>query len=340
MGSCYQPTGSLLFGYPADARSTPVARNDLVVTVPDLSGKLAVVTGANSGLGLGLTTRLAAAGADVIMAIRNRAKGEAAVEQIRELVPDAKLTIKSLDLSSLASVKALGEELTAEGRPIDILINNAGVMQPPDRETTADGFELQFGSNHLSHFALTGHLLPLLRAASNPRVTSLSSSAARIGGINFDDLQWEKRYSPTRAYAQSKSANLMFAIELDRRSQRAGWGIVSNAAHPGLCKTNLQLSGPSQGKHSPTVLERFYRLSRQLTPFMWQDIDEGILPALYGATAVDAKGGGFYGPHGILELAGGGVTTAKILDRCRDEADCRRLWEVSEQLTGVRYPTE
>jgi NAD(P)-dependent dehydrogenase (short-subunit alcohol dehydrogenase family) len=316
-----------------------MARNELAVIVPDLSGKLAVVTGSNSGLGLGLTTRLSAAGADVIMAIRNRAKGEAAVEQIRGTVPDAKLTIKSLDLSSLASVKALGDELNAEGRPIDILINNAGIMQPPDRGTTADGFELQFGGNHLGHFALTGHLLPLLRAASNPRVTSLSSLAARMGGINFDDLQWEKRYSPTQAYAQSKSANLMFAIELDRRSRRAGWGIVSNAAHPGFTKTNLQLSGPSQGKESPTLLERFYRVSRQLTPFAWQEVEEGILPALYGAASPDAEGGTFYGPRGVLEAAGGGVKHARIPERCRNEADCRRLWEVSEELTGVSFPT-
>ncbi|MBP1822165.1 NAD(P)-dependent dehydrogenase (short-subunit alcohol dehydrogenase family) [Mycobacterium sp. OAE908] len=326
-----------------------MATNERDVTVPDLSGKLAVVTGANSGLGLGLASRLSAAGADVIMAIRNRAKGEVAADQIRATVPNAKLAIKSLDLSSLAiksldlsslaSVRALGEELVAEGRPIDILINNAGIMQPPQRETTADGFELQFGCNHLGHFALTGHVLPLLRAADGARVTSLSSSAARLGGIKFDDPQWEKRYNATGAYAQSKSANLMFAIELDRRSRRGGWGIVSNAAHPGLCKTNLQLSGPSQGKDSPTLLERFYRVSRRLAPFMWQEIDEGILPPLYAATSPEAKGEAFYGPHGFLELAGGGVTDAKILDRSRNEADCRRLWELSEQLTGVSYPT-
>ncbi len=174
-----------------------MARSDLAVTVPDLSGKLAVVTGSNSGLGLGLATRLSAAGADVIMAIRNRAKGEAAIEQIRAKVPDAKLTIKQLDLSSLASVAALGEELNAEGRPIDILINNAGIMQPPERDTTADGFELQFGGNHLGHFALTGHLLPLLRATGSARVTSLSSIAARptTGRIHFDDLQFAKKYT-------------------------------------------------------------------------------------------------------------------------------------------------
>jgi NAD(P)-dependent dehydrogenase (short-subunit alcohol dehydrogenase family) len=314
-----------------------MTRNDLTVTVPDLSGRLAVVTGSNSGLGLGLTTRLAAAGAEVVMAIRNRAKGEAAVEQIRATVPTAKLTIKSLDLSSLESVKALGDELNAEGRPIDILVNNAGIMQPPTRETTADGFELQFGGNHLGHFALTGHLLPLLRAASNPRVTSLSSLAARMGGINFDDLQWEKRYNPTKAYAQSKSANLMFALELDRQSQRGGWGIMSNAAHPGFAKTNLQLSGPSQGKENPTLWERFYRVSRQATPFMWQEVDDAILPALYGAVSPDAQGATFYGPRGLLEMAGGGVTHAKILDRARNEADSRRLWEVSEQLTGVTF---
>jgi NAD(P)-dependent dehydrogenase (short-subunit alcohol dehydrogenase family) len=315
-----------------------MARNELAVSVPDLSGKLAVVTGSNSGLGLGLATRLSAAGADVVMAIRNRTKGEAAVEQIRATVPDAKLTIKSLDLSSLTSVAALGQELNAEGRPIDILINNAGVMQPPERETTVDGFELQFGSNHLGHFALTGHLLPLLRAADNARVTSLSSGAARMGGINFGDLQWETRYNPTQAYSQSKSANLMFALELDRRSRQAGWGIVSSAAHPGLTKTNLQLSGPSQGRQSPTLLERFYRLSRRLTPFGWQEIDEGILPVLYAAASPDAEGGTYYGPRGLLELAGGGVTLAKVPNHAKNEADCRRLWGISEQLTGVSYP--
>ncbi|HJT95889.1 MAG TPA: SDR family oxidoreductase [Mycobacterium sp.] len=311
---------------------------ELAVTVPDLSGKLAVVTGSNSGLGLGLATRLAAAGADIIMAIRNRTKGEAAVEQIHRTVPGAKLTIKQLDLASLASVRALGEELTAEGRPIDILINNAGIMQPPQRETTADGFELQFGGNHLGHFALTAHLLPLLRAASDARVTTLSSLAARMGGINFEDLQWEKRYNPTQAYSQSKSANLMFALELDRRSRQANWGVVSNAAHPGFAKTNLQLSGPSQGRQSPTVLERFYRISRQLTPFMWQEVDEAVLPALYGASSPQAQGGTFYGPRGVLEAAGGGVKLAKIPERAKDETDNRRLWEISEQLTGVTFP--
>jgi NAD(P)-dependent dehydrogenase (short-subunit alcohol dehydrogenase family) len=310
---------------------------DLVATVPDLSGRLAVVTGSNSGLGFGLARRLSAAGADVVMAIRNRAKGEAAIDEIYATVPNAKLTIKPLDLSSLAGVAALGEELNADGRPIDILVNNAGVMTPPQRDTTTDGFELQFGSNHLGHFALTAHLLPLLRAADQARVVSLSSLAARRGRIHFDDPQFEKSYTPMQAYGQSKLAVLMFARELDRRSKEAGWGIVSNAAHPGLTKTNLQISGPSRGRAKPSTMERLYTLSWRLTPFLWQEIDEGILPALYAATSPQAEGGAFYGPHGIYEAAGGGVTAAKVPARARDDADCRQLWEISERLTGVNY---
>jgi NAD(P)-dependent dehydrogenase (short-subunit alcohol dehydrogenase family) len=311
---------------------------DLVTTVPDLSGKLAVVTGSNSGLGFGLARRLSAAGADVVMAIRNRAKGEAAIDKIRTTVPDAKLTIQPLDLSSLASVTALGEQLNADGRPIDILINNAGVMTPPERDSTTDGFELQFGSNHLGHFALTAHLLPLLRTADRPRVVSLSSLAARQGRIHFDDPQFDKSYTPMQAYAQSKLAVLMFARELDRHSTAAGWGIVSTAAHPGLTKTNLQISGPSHGREKPSTMQRLYTLSWRLAPFLWQEIDDGILPALYAATSPQAQGGGFYGPRGIYEAAGGGVTEAKVPARARDDADSRRLWELSEQLTGVSYP--
>jgi NAD(P)-dependent dehydrogenase (short-subunit alcohol dehydrogenase family) len=311
---------------------------NLVATVPDLSGKLAVITGSNSGLGFGLARRLSAAGADVVMAIRNRAKGEAAIDEIRATVPDAKLTIKPLDLSSLAGVAALGERLNADGRPIDILINNAGVMTPPKRDTTTDGFELQFGSNHLGHFALTAHLMPLLRAADSPRVVSLSSLAARQGRIHFDDPQFEKSYTPMQAYGQSKLAVLMFARELDRRSKEAGWGILSDAAHPGLTKTNLQTSGPSHGRSKPSTMEQFYKLSWRLTPFLWQEIDEGILPALYAATSPQADGGAFYGPRGIYEAAGGGVAAAKVPARARNEADCRRLWDISEKLTGVSYP--
>lgn len=310
--------------------------HDLVATVPDLSGKLAVVTGANSGLGFGLAKRLAAAGADVVMAIRNQAKGEKAIEEIKAVVPDAKLSIKQLDLSSLESVAALGENLNALGRPIDILVNNAGVMTPPERDTTSDGFELQFGSNHLGHFALTGHLLPLL---SNGRVVSLSSIAARRGRIHFDDLQFEKSYASMAAYGQSKLAVLMFARELDKRSRANGWGIVSTAAHPGLTKTNLQISGPSHGREKPALMQRLYTTSWRFAPFMWQEIDEGILPALYAAANPGAEGGAFYGPRGVYEAAGGGVTEAKVPARAANAEDCQRLWEISERLTGVSYTT-
>src|SRR3954466_5961869 len=203
-----------------------MAVNEIAVVVPDLSGKRTVVTGSNSGLGLGLATRLAAAGAEVIMAIRNHTKGERAVAHIRATVPAAKLAIKHLDLASLASVATFGEQLNAEGRPIDILINNAAVIAVPKRETTADGFELHFGANHLGHFALTGHILPLLRAAPSPRVVTITAMAARTGRMHFDDLQFERDYHPMRVYGQSKLANLMFARELDRRSAEAGWGVM------------------------------------------------------------------------------------------------------------------
>ena len=207
---------------------------ELTLAVPDLSGQLAVVTGASSGLGLGLARVLSAAGADVVMAIRNRAKGEQAIRAIRDTVPEAKLTIKHLDLASLASVEALGLELSAEGRPIDILINNAGVMTPPRREETRDGFELQFGSNHLGHFALTGHLLPLLRAAQSPRVVSVSSIAATQRNLGFDDANAQRGYRPMRAYGVSKLAQLMFAFELNRRSRgiRLGRDVERSPSRP------------------------------------------------------------------------------------------------------------
>lgn len=312
--------------------------HEKTVAVPNLRGTIAVVTGATSGVGLGLATRLSAAGADVIMAIRNRAKGERAVTHILSTVPDAKLTLKELDLASLASVAALGEELNAEGRPIDILVNNAAVIQQPRREITADGFELQFATNHLGHFALTGHLLPLLRAAPSPRVVTVSAMAARFGRIRFDDLQWARDYSPMRAYAQSKLANVMFARELNRRSSHAGWGVLSNAAHPGFSKPD-----PQFGRQSPTGSSSNQRLSTiglKVMTFMSQEFDEGIKPALYAATSPQAAGGAFYGPRGFLEATGGGVQDAKIPTRANDEADARRLWEISEQHTRVAFPQQ
>jgi NAD(P)-dependent dehydrogenase (short-subunit alcohol dehydrogenase family) len=314
-----------------------MVKPDLSLDVPDLHGRLAVVTGANSGLGFGLAKRLSAAGADVMMAIRDRGKGEQAIAQIRREVPQAKVSIRQLDLSSLTSVAVLAEELTAEGRPIDILINNAGVMTPPQRQETNDGFELQFGTNHLGHFALTGRLLGLLRAAECARVVTVSSIAATQGDLDFGDVNAQRAYRPMRAYGVAKLAQLMFAVELDRRSRQDGWGLMSNAAHPGLSKTNL-LSGASYGRSKPTLQARITRLTWRLLPFMWLDIDEGIKPTLYAAVSPEAQGGKYYGPRGFYETTQGGVTFAGVPRLARSEADMRQLWQLSEQLTGVGYP--
>ena len=314
-----------------------MVKPDLTLEVPDLSGRFAVVTGANSGLGFCLAKRLAAAGADVVMAIRNKGKGEAAIAKIRRGVPTAKLTIRALDLSSLKSVAVLGDELAAQGRPIDILINNAGVMTPPQRQETEDGFELQFGANHLGHFALTAHLLPLLRAAEAARVVTVSSIAASQRNLDFDDTDARHGYRPMRSYGMAKLAQLMFAVELDRRSRHGGWGLTSNAAHPGLSKTNL-LSGASYGRDKPTLQARLTQLTWRLLPFMWLEVDEGIKPTLYAAVSPDAEGGRYYGPRGFYETAGGGVTFAGLPRTARSEADLIQLWQLSEKLTGVSYP--
>lgn len=313
-----------------------MVKPDLALEVPDLSGRFAVVTGANSGLGFGLAKSLAGVGADVVMAIRSRTKGEAAIAEIRRELPSAKLTIRQLDLASLKGVAGLADELAAEGRPIDILINNAGVMTPPQRQETDDNFELQFGANHLGHFALTGRLLPLLRAAEGARVVTVSSIAAGQRNLDFDDANARHGYKPMRSYGIAKLAQLTFAVELDRRSRRGGWGLMCNAAHPGLSKTNL-LSGASYGREKPTLQARFTQLTWWLLPFMWLDVDEGIKPTLYAAVSPDAEGGKYYGPRGFYETAGGGVTFAGVPRLARSEPDRERLWQLSEQLTGVTY---
>jgi NAD(P)-dependent dehydrogenase (short-subunit alcohol dehydrogenase family) len=308
------------------------------VPVPDLAGKLAVITGANSGLGLGLTRRFARAGAEVILAVRNERKGAAAIAEVRAELPDAVLSTRRVDLASLASVAAFGEQLGREGRPVAFLLNNAGIMTPPDREVTEDGFELQFGANYLGHFALTGHLLPLLIAADGARVTTMSSVMNRIGRLNFTDPRSERSYRPTRAYGLSKLANLMFARELDRRAGEAGWDIRSNAAHPGVTMTNLQLTGPHSGQTGlGLAVRRAATKAMYRIPFMWQQVPQGILPALHAAVSPEAVGGGYYGPGGFMELTGR-AAPARMPKRALVEADARRLWDVAEQLTGVRYP--
>jgi len=311
-----------------------VNRPDLTLNVPHLSGRHIVVTGANSGLGFGLAKRLSAAGADVVLAVRSSAKGEAAVAQIRQANPAAKVSVKVIDLASLASVEAFADDLAAEGRPIDVLIANAGVMTPPTRQQTSDGFELQFGANHLGHFALIGRLLPLLRGG---RVVTVSSIAATQRNIRFDDVNATNGYKAMHSYGVAKLAQLMFAFELDRRSRAGGWGITSNGAHPGLSKTNL-LSGASYGLDKPTLSSRLTQLTWKLLPFMWLDVDEGIKPTLYAAVSPDAGGAKYYGPRGLYETAGGGVTFAKLPQLALDVDECGQLWKQSETLTGVTFP--
>ncbi|MEO3923553.1 SDR family oxidoreductase [Micromonosporaceae bacterium B7E4] len=306
------------------------------IDVPDLTGKLAVVTGANSGIGFGVSHRLARAGAEVILAVRDEAKGNRAIAEIRDEVPGAKLSLQHLDLTSLASVAASGTALTERGRPVDILVNNAGIMAPRRRALTGDGYELQFATNYLGHFALTGHLLPLLRAAGAARVVSISSMLSRVGRFDFDNLQGERRYQPVRAYGLSKLAMLAFARELHRRSTAGGWGILSNAAHPGATITNLQVTGPTHGGRSLRLNGIRNRLL-YLVPWVWQEIPGGALPAVYAATSAAAEGAGYYGPDGFGEL-NGGPAPAKVPALALDETAAARLWEVSERLSGVTYP--
>ena len=305
------------------------------VGAPDLSGVLAVVTGANSGLGLALTSRLAAAGAEVVLAVRNRGRGEEAVARIRSETPTARLRMLPLDLSSLDNVACFAAMLTTDGRPLDLLINNAGVMMPPRRGLTQDGFELQFGSNYLGHFALTAHLLPLLRAAETPRVVSISSLLARAGRFDWNDLQGENRYSPQRAYGLSKLSMLVFGRELQRRSAAGGWGVRSYAAHPGSTLTNLQVTGPQSGGTRGGALATYLKLTSKI-PWLWQQAPQGVLPALHAATSPDAVAGSYYGPGGFLELTGP-PKLAVVPQRARSESDAARLWAVSENLTGVSF---
>ena len=305
------------------------------IEIPDQTGKLAVVTGANSGIGLETARRLAAAGAEVVIAVRNPSKGAAAVADITTSHPGVAVTAESLDLSSLASVSEFAAKMSARDRPLDLLVNNAGIMAVPKREATADGFELQLGTNHLGHFALTGRLLPLLRRAEAARVVTLSSSAARFGKMNFDDLQSERKYGPWRAYGQSKLADLLFTFELQRRSAAGGWGVMSNAAHPGSTHTNLQSTGHNMGKDSSGtgMIGVFMRF-----PGISQQPPQGALPTLYAATSPDAVGSGYYCPDGFQEM-NGLPTTASVPKRALDEDDAAELWRRAEALTQVAYPT-
>jgi NAD(P)-dependent dehydrogenase (short-subunit alcohol dehydrogenase family) len=300
--------------------------------IPDQAGRLAIVTGANSGTGKEAARRLAEADADVVLAVRTVAKGEQAREEILARHPQARLRVRRVDLADLASIREFADGLAAEGRPVDLLLNNAGVMAVPTRMATADGFELQFGSNFLGPFALTVRLLPLLLAAPAPRVATMSSGMANIGRIHFDDLQYSRHYRAWPAYAQSKLADLLMTEHLAVLATERGWNLRSTAAHPGFTRTNLQTSGPNLGRDKP----RWSPLESSLLPS--QGVETGAEPMLHAATSPDAVNGGYYGPGGRFGLVGPTVT-ARVPRRARDAATAERLWAEAERLTKVSLPT-
>jgi len=300
--------------------------------MPNLQGRRAVVTGANSGLGLSTAKALAEHGAQVTMAVRDLAKGEQAAQTIRASHPTADLQVQHLDLADLSSVRAFAESWSiANPEGLDLLINNAGIMAIPRRETV-DGFEMQLGTNHLGHFALTMLLMPALMAIPRSRVVTVSSQAHRMGKMNFDDLNATKSYGAWRAYGQSKLANLLFTDELQRRLDRLGVPMLALSAHPGFAATNLQTAAPAM---------RGRKLQERVTSFMsnvlGQSAHMGALPTLYAATAPGIPGGSYIGPDGFGEQRG----HPRIVDRsaaAKNQADAQRLWELSEDLTGIASP--
>jgi NAD(P)-dependent dehydrogenase (short-subunit alcohol dehydrogenase family) len=298
--------------------------------IPDLTGKVAVITGANSGLGLESTKAFAAKGATVVMACRNMNKAEKAKTDVLAGNPRAKLDLMQLDNASLASVRAFADAFKAKYDRLDILLNNAGLMAIP-RKLTEDGFETQLGVNHLGHFALTGLLIDVLTATPNARVHNTSSSAAFSGTINFDDLMGEREYSRWGAYGQSKLANALFATELNRRLKTADHDTISNSSHPGFVIGNLQANSLAQSG-TPFMERILYRISGAL---LAQDISMGVLPQLYASVAPEAKGGVFYGPKTMRMR--GYPAEQKCNDAVDDAAILKRFWEVSEKLTGVHY---
>jgi len=298
--------------------------------LPELSGRVFVVTGGNSGLGLETARELARKGGHVVIACRNATQAQAALENIRTSAPRASVESMSLDLADLASVRAFAAALRERHGRLDALCNNAGVMALPYRRT-ADGFEMQLGTNHLGHFALTGLLLETLLATPGARVVSVSSGAHRIGRIRFDDLQSERRYSKWQAYGQSKLANLLFTYELARRAEKAGVDLTALAAHPGYAATNLQAAGPRM--QGSVLGERFVALGNRLFA---QPAAMGALPTLYAAAAPEVRSGEYYGAGGPGELWGHPKRVGSSR-RSRDLEVAARLWQVSEDLTGVRF---
>jgi NAD(P)-dependent dehydrogenase (short-subunit alcohol dehydrogenase family) len=297
--------------------------------MPSQRGRIVLVTGGTSGMGYEDAKALATVGARVVIAARNPQRGEEAIARIRQEVPEAQLQFEAVDLADLASVRALADRLAGTLPRLDCLINNAAIMAPPERGTSADGLEMQFATNYVGHFVLTARLLPLLHKGVAPRVVTLSSIAIHRGSINFDDLQSARSYDPMAAYAQSKLACLIFALELQRRSEAAGWGIQSMAAHPGVAVTELVARGPGldseSGRQWSSMRERM------------QTAAQGALPTLYAATAPEARGGAYYGPTGQSEISGP-VGFATVPTLASDAATATRLWATTEEITGTRFP--
>lgn len=303
-----------------------------VEDLPRMIGKTVLVTGANSGLGLETSRALAGAGARVILTCRSQGKAETAMEDIRQSHPKADLDFVELDLASLDSVKAAVAAVQEKTHKLDILINNAGVMGLPLMHT-ADGFEMLFGTNHLGHFALTGQLLPLLEAAPAARVVSVASVAHKQGQLPLDDLNWQSRdYSVTGAYAQSKLANISFALELDRRLKAADSKVISVAAHPGYAATNVFYARDAK----QSTLRSIWNAMAGLGALFAQSSEKGALPSLYAASVAEVEGGDYYGPHGLLEFWGF-PEKVKPTATAQDEKLAQGLWDKSVEMTGVNY---
>ncbi|GBR53882.1 oxidoreductase [Neokomagataea thailandica NBRC 106555] len=304
-----------------------------------LLGKTALITGSTGGLGFETAVSLAARGANVILSGRSLEKGHAALQELRHRVPTAIARFEVLDLASLASIAECAASLKSHGEPLHFLANNAGVMAPAQRLTTKDGFELQFGTNHLGHFALTGHLLPLL-ARGEARIMTVASLAAKKGSLPFGDLNARHHYQAFERYQQSKLANLLFAFELDRRAKKAPWPIHSRAAHPGWSASNIMLNNAAFDQKSSLVPRLARKAIRsvgwKIFTFMGQDVAQGAEPLLYALTAPQAKDGGYYGPKNRDERRGP-PAEAFIPALARDPELARRLWTLSETMTGVRY---
>ena len=300
--------------------------------MPAQAGKLALVTGANSGIGYHTAVELARKGASVILACRNPEKAEDALKRLKAEVPGAKAEVAALDLSDLKSVRAFGAAFSARGTALDLLINNAGIMAPLKRKTSPDGFEIQMATNHLGHFLLTSLLLPALKRAPSPRVVTVASIAHRRGRMDFDNLQSEKGYSPFASYAQTKLANLLFAFEFQRRLDKANVKLLSVAAHPGVAMTSIIENGLGGGRATFVT-----RVVNFFSPLYMHSEEQGALPSLYAATMPDVAPGGYYGPDGFREMTGFPVRV-DCMPQAKDTAAAARLWEISEKLTGASFP--